>query len=350
MRRRQFLSGLSLAPLLAGGLAGGLARRAVADEAPTFFRIGTGSTAGTYFPIGGLLATAISHPPGSRPCDSGGSCGVPGLIAVVQSTEGSVYNVRAVSEGRLESALSQADVAFWAYHGAGPFADKPPLANLRAIANLYPESVQLVAAADAKVRNVADLKGKRVSIDSEGSGTQIDAKLILQAWGLSPKDLDARMIGANEAVEQMRRGTLDAFFYVAGTPTAAIEALARDMTITLVPIEGPPVEKLLKDYPFFARAFVGAGLYRGVAATATLSVGAQWICSAEIDAQLIYEVTASLWHENTRHLLDAGHQKGRLIQFATALDGLGVPLHPGALRYYEDHGKAIPETLQPPEE
>lgn len=349
MRRRHFLSGLALTPLLAGGPAAGLAGRARAEDTPTFFRIGTGSTAGTYFPIGGLIASAISHPPGSRPCEAGGSCGVPGLVAVVQSTEGSVYNVRAVSEGRLESALSQADVAYWAYHGEGPFEGEPPLANLRAIANLYPESVQLVASTESGIRSVSDLEGKRVSIDRDGSGTQIDARLILEAWDLGVEDLQVRTLAANEAVEQMRRGELDAFFYVAGTPTTAIEALARDTSIRLVPIDGERAELLLEKFPFFARGFVAAGLYRGVPATVTLSVGAQWLTSAALDPQLIYEVTAALWHENTRRLLDAGHQKGKLIAYGTALNSLGIPLHAGALRYYEERRVVVPDTLEPPE-
>ncbi len=350
MRRRQFLSGLALAPLATAGLAGGMAAtagRLLAQDAPIFFRIGTGSTAGTYFPIGGLIASAISHPPGSRPCDAGGSCGVPGLIAVVQSTEGSVYNVRAVAGGSLESGLSQADVAYWAFHGEGPFSEGPALSNLRAIANLYPESIQLVAAADTGLRSVADLKGKRVSIDRDGSGTQIDAKLILAAWGLSTDDLQVRKVSANEAVDQLRRGELDAFFYVAGTPTAAIEALARETPIQLLPIDGEPAEQLLQDYPFFARGFVTASMYQGVSATATLSVGAQWICSAEVDEALVYEITAALWHKNTRRLLDAGHQKGRLIEFGTALNSLGIPLHPGALRYYQERRVSVPDTLEP---
>lgn len=347
MLRRRFLSGLALSPLLTSALAG---RSLAQVETPIFFRIGTGTTAGTYFPVGGLIASAISHPPGSRPCDVGGSCGVPGLIAVVQSTEGSVDNVRAIAEGRLESALSQADVAYWAYHASGPFAGEPPLDGLRAIANLYPESIQLVATRESGVRSVADLAGKRVSIDQDGSGTQVDARLILQAWGLTVEQIEASAVGASASVEMMRRGELDAFFYVAGTPTAAIESLARDTAVTLVPIEGEPAERLLKDYPFFARGFVASGTYRSVPATTTLSVGAQWLCAADLDAELIYRVTEALWHKNTRRLLDAGHEKGRLIEYSTALNGLGVPLHVGALRYYRERHIIVPDHLEPPED
>ena len=135
-----------------------------------FFRIGTGGTAGTYYPIGGLLANAISNPPGSRPCDKGGSCGVPGLIASALSANGSVANINAIAGGTLESGFSQSDVATWAYTGTGIWEGKPAVEKLRAIANLYPESIHLVVSADSGISSVSDLKGKRVSMDEPGFG------------------------------------------------------------------------------------------------------------------------------------------------------------------------------------
>ena len=137
----------------------------------TFFRIGTGSTGGTYFPIGGLIANAISNPPGARPCDRGGSCGPMGLIAVAQSTDGSIANVEAIRAGRLESGLAQADIAYWAYKGLRVFKGKgKQVEKLRAIANLYPEAVHVVVRRDAKIAKIADLRGKRVSLGPRDSG------------------------------------------------------------------------------------------------------------------------------------------------------------------------------------
>src|SRR5688500_14058683 len=121
---------------LAGGLAAGLA---TAQEIK-FFRIGTGGTAGTYFPIGGLLANAISNPPGSRACEEGGSCGVPGLVATAVASNGSVANINAIGAGTLESGFSQSDVAYWAHTGTGVFETQGAVEKVRAIANLYPES------------------------------------------------------------------------------------------------------------------------------------------------------------------------------------------------------------------
>lgn len=308
---------------------------AVAEDI-RFFRIGTGSTGGTYFPIGGIIATAISSPPGSRACAKGGSCGVPGLIAVAQSTSGSVDNVDAIGRGLIESGFSQADIAYWAYHGKGPYEDKGAVPSLRAIANLYPESVHIVVRRDAGLTSPRDLKGLRVSLDREGSGTKVDAELILSAYGLSTKDIKVFHIPAGSAIDKLRAGELDAFFFVAGAPAKAVSSLAEDSLITLLPIKGAEAEALAQKYPFFASHTIPSGSYFNVGATETLSVGAQWLVGAEVDEETVYEITRALWHENTANLLTRGHPTGQLITEQTALQGIGVPLHPGAERYYEE--------------
>lgn len=303
-----------------------------------FFRIGTGSSAGTYFPIGGIIASSISNPPGSRECERGGSCGVPGLIAVAQSTHGSVANVEGIANGTIESGFSQADIAYWAYHGVGIYADKGQVAQLRAIANLYPESIHLVVRRGAGIRSVADLAGKRVSLDREGSGTRVDALLILAAYGLGPEDLQAESLGMGAAADKLRAGELDGFFIVVGTPANVVKALADDNLIDLVPIDGPEADGLRAQYPFFAKDSIQPGTYLNVPWTPTLSVGAQWLVGVDIPEDLVYEITRALWHDNTRQLLDKGHPKGGLIRLETALEGIGVPLHPGAERFYREVG------------
>lgn len=308
----------------------------------TFFRIGTGSTAGTYFPVGGIIASAISKPPGSRECGAGGSCGVPGLIAVAQSTEGSVANVMGIAKGTLESGLSQTDISHWAYRGEGTFKDTGPITNLRTIANLFPEAVHVVVRRDSGIHRMADLRGKRISLDREGSGTRVDALLILKAYGLRPKDLEAEALAAGEAADLLRAGELDGFIMVVGTPATAVADLADESLISLVPITGPEADKLRETYPFFAQDSIASGTYFNVPETETLSVGAQWLVAAEMPSDLVYEITRALWHPNTRRLLDGGHPKGRLIDKFTALDGLVVPLHPGARRYYAEVGLPVP--------
>ena len=322
----------------AAAVIGGVA----AAQEPQFFRIGTGGTAGTYYPIGGLIANAISNPPGSRPCEEGGSCGVPGLIATALSSNGSVANVNAIAGGTLESGFAQSDVATWAQTGTGIWEDRDAVSNLRAIASLYPETIHLVASADSGIASVADLAGKTVSLDEPGSGTLVDARIILDAYGLSEEDVDAQFLKPDQAAERMRDGAMDAFFFVGGFPAGAIAELASQDDITLVPISGAEAEGIRGDYTFFAENTVPAGTYEGVDEDVqTLSVGAQWITSADQPDDLIYNITAAMWNDSTRALLDAGHQKGREITAETALDGIGIPLHAGAARFYEEQGMDV---------
>jgi TRAP transporter TAXI family solute receptor len=308
-------------------------------QAPQFFRIGTGGTAGTYYPIGGLIANAISNPPGSRPCEEGGSCGVPGLVATALASNGSVANVNGIAGGTLESGFAQSDVVSWAQTGTGIWEGQPAVEKLRMIANLYPESIHLVASAGSGIESVADLAGKTVSLDEPGSGTLVDARIILEAYGLSEEEVDAAFLKPDQAAERMRDGAMDAFFFVGGFPAGAIAELASQHDITLVPIEGEAAAGIVEQYPFFAEHVIPGGTYEGLAEDATtLSVGAQWVTSADQPEELIYEITKALWNDNTRALLDNGHAKGKSITAETALDGVGIPLHPGAERYYREAG------------
>lgn len=309
-----------------------------ASEEIRFFRIATGGVGGTYYPVGGLIAQAISNPPGSRPCDKGGSCGVPGLVAVAQSAHGSVANIAAVSAGEVESAFAQSDVAYWAHTGTGIYLKTGKVENLRAIAALYPESIHLVARQGMGIRSVLDLAGRRVSLDEEGSGTLVEARLILSAFGLKESDLKAQYFKPVPSIEAMAAGELDAFFFVGGYPAGAISELATNVGAELVPIEGPEADVLAEKYGFFTRVTIPDGTYEGIGAVRTLSVGAQWIVGAEVDEELVYRITKSLWHGSTQALLQAGHLQARAITRETALDGVAIPLHPGAERYYREAG------------
>lgn len=328
-RRAAVLGGLGAAVL--GGLPAGA-------QDITFFRIGTGGTAGTYFPIGGLIANAISNPPGSRACADGGSCGVQGLVASAVASNGSVANVGAIASGSMQSAFIQSDVAFWGYTGTGIYEGRPKVDVLRAIANLYPESFQLVARKGAGIKTIMDLKGKRVSLDEPGSGTLVDARLIFAAYGLTEKDVKAEYLKPQQAADKLKEGTLDAFFNVSGWPQAAISELAATTGIDLVPIDGPEAAKLIKEYSFFGADEIPDGAYKNVAGVKTVSVNAIWVTSSKLPDTLIYAITAALWNPSTRKLLDSGHAKGKAIKLDTALDGLGIPLHAGAEKFYKEKG------------
>jgi len=159
MKRRQLFLVLGLAAAIAAPV-----------QAQQFFRIGTGGTAGTYYPVGGMIANAVSQP---------GK-----IVATAQATNGSVANVNGVAGGALESGFSQSDVATWAYTGTGVYEGKPKVTDLRMIANLYPESIHLVVKKGSGIKSVSDLKGKRVALDEPGSGTLVNARIVLAAYGV----------------------------------------------------------------------------------------------------------------------------------------------------------------------
>jgi TRAP transporter TAXI family solute receptor len=336
IREKRMINSLKSAAFGAA-LAIGLVGSASAQELK-FFTIGTGGTAYTYYPVGGVIANAISKPPGSRECGDGGSCGVEGLIASAVYSRGSVDNVNAIISGLRNSGFAQSDVAYWAYTGTGTMEGSEPATDLRTIAALFEEHIHLVALADSGINSVADLKGKRVSLDEPGSGTYVDANLIMEANGLTADDVTAEALKGGAAAEALRNGKIDAFFVVAGYPTGSLVELASAADIKLVPIDGEGAAALTEKYGFFASSDIPEGTYEGVAATTTVAVGAQWFTSAKEDEELIYNITKALWNDETRKLLDVGHAKGKTITPETALNGVGVPLHAGAERFYKEAG------------
>lgn len=310
-------------------------------EEMRIFRIGTGGVAGTYYPIGGMIAHAVSNPPGARPCDQGGSCGPEGLVVIAQSANGSVANVADIQQQNLESGFVQSDVAYWAYTGTGTFEEALPLTQLRSIASLYQESIHIVTRKDAGIDKIRDLIGKRVSLDEPGSGTLIDAQLVLNEYGISEEDIEVEYMKPDLAIKRIRQNKLDAFFFVAGYPARAVEELAADTEIKLLPIDGPEAERLVSRYRFFARDDIPAAVYTGIGQVETVSVGSQWLVDMSVDAETVYGITKTLWSESSRKLLDNGHAKGKHITLQTALQGIAVPLHPGAERFYDEVGISV---------
>ncbi len=294
-------------------------------SAQQFFRIGTGGTAGTYYPIGGMIANAVSQP---------GK-----IVATAQATSGSLGNVNGIVGGAMESGFSQSDVATWAQKGTGIFEGKPNVPGLRMIANLYPESLHIVVKKGSGFKSVADLKGKRVALDEPGSGTLINARLVLAAYGLKESDIRPEYIKPNQAGDKMKDGSLDAFFFTGGAPAGAIAELATSGSgIELLPIDGPQADSLRASSPFFAVDSIAAETYKGVAAVKTLAVGAQWVTSDKADTETVYQITKSLFSEATQKTLAAGHAKGKFITLKNAVQGVGIPYHAGAEKYYREAG------------
>lgn len=327
--------GLVCASLLLAALLTGAA---LAAE-PRFFRIGTAATGGSFFEIGGVVAGAISGPAEGPPCDRGGSCGVPGLVAVAQATPGSLENLRLVNAGQLESGFAQADIAGWAYRGTSLFADTGPLPRLRAIASLFPEATHLVVRADSPINSLADLTGKTVSVGESGSGTTAGANILLAAEGFNENALTRKFLRPGKAAEELKAGTIDALFLIGGFPIPAIRDLASSTPIRLVPIEGKIVDALKKDFQFYSITSIPGGIYPGVDVdTPSLGFSALWVVNADVDTDLVYAIVQALWRPTTGRLLAGLDPIGKRIKLDRALDGISVPLHPGAARFYREAG------------
>jgi uncharacterized protein len=288
-----------------------------------FFRIGTGGTGGTYYPVGGMIANAIS---GDK------------INVSAVSTAGSVANVNGIVGGAMESGFSQADVNFWAYTGTGLYEGKPKVEELRVICHLFPEHVHITTRKGLGAKSVADLKGKRVSLLEIGSGSLVNSRAILAAYGLSEKDIKPEYLNQAQSAEKMKDGSVDAFIQTTGYPQGTLVELATTNGIELVPIDGPPADKLREQFKFFAAAEIPAGIYKDVPATKTLAVGAQWVTTSKQPDDVVYEVTKALWSDKARAALDVGHAKGKSILKESALQGLGIPLHPGAEKFYKEAG------------
>ena len=330
-----------LRTLLGAALATSLLAGTSFAQDLTFFRIGTGGAGGTYFPIGGAIANAISAPPGSRPCDSGGQCGVPGMIAIAQSTTASVFNNAAVQNGELEAGLASADVTRAMYLGVGKFDGKPH-PSLRLIANLYPEDLHLVLPAGQSIGDLGDLADKRVGIAQAGSGTQVAVLEMLAAWGVTRDNMDEAELNNSQSAERLADGQIDAYFYAAGWPVAAMVQLASTKGMSLHSFSEADLAKINEVVPAYIPSRIPGGVYEGIDEdTLTPAVSALLVVSTDLSDELVYGITAALWNDNTRRLLDNGHAKGKQITVETALDGviaLGVPLHPGAERFYKEAG------------
>lgn len=322
-------------------LAAAVSASAAFAQDPTFFRIGTGGAGGTYFPIGGTIANGISAPPGARPCDKGGQCGVPGLIAIAQSTTASVFNNAAVQNGELEAGLAAADVTRSMFLGEGKFDGKPH-PNLRIVANLYPEDLHLVMPKGASINDLGDLAGKRVGIAQAGSGTQVAVEQMLDIWGVNRDNMDEAELNNSQSAERLADGQLDAYFYAAGWPVAAMVQLSSTKGMELHSFSDDDLKKINDVIPAYIPSAIPANVYEGIDyEVKTPAVSALLVVSSDLSDDLVYGITAALWNDNTRKLLDNGHAKGRQITAETALDGvtaLGVPLHPGAERFYKEAG------------
>lgn len=300
-----------------------------------FFVISTGGTGGTYYPLGGILAQALSQ-------------AVPEVVATSQAGNASVANCNLIRDKQVESAFVQSNVAYNAYNGLEQFKDKPAK-NLRFIASLYPETIQIVARADSKIKSLKDIKGKRLVPGDRGSGTEVDTLNILGAYGYTYKDFSSvDWLSFSGGAQRLQDKQADVTFTTAGWPTAAITELAISTNIVLVPIDEAKITEITKKYPFYSRIVIPKATYKGQEKDVpTITTMAQWVVGAEVPDEVVYKLTKALWENGAKKMAEA-HSQGKNVQPKTALAGMGIPLHPGAEKFYKEAGLIKAEPAKKP--
>ena len=303
------------------------------------FVFSTGSTGGTYFPVGQAIAGIVSHPPGIARCDAPGACGPAGLVASVRSSEGSVVNIRDVNTGRADGGLAQSDIVAEAVAGKGDFRRDGPTRHVRLIADLFPEQVHLIAAARAHIAHVSDLRGKRVVFGAKESGTASTAHEIIAAYRIGEHQLRASYAPPEVAAARLQKGEIDAVFFVGGAPIEFVRSLIASGKAVLVPIDGAGSKRLIAQDKGLSAETIPVGDYPGLKKPLdTVGVHAVLIVNETAPADLIYGMTRALFDPANRALLDDAHPSAHFIRLETAIKDVPAPLHPGAARFYRERG------------
>jgi hypothetical protein len=292
-----------------------------------FVSIAAGWVTGAYFPMAG----AISRVAYQQLQDEN-------IKVTAESSGASVANANLIASGSTDFAILQNDIASYAYNGKKGMYDQP-VKNLLGCASLYPEHIQIIVRKDANIHSVADLKGKRVAVGPIGSGTTENAKQILEAWDLSLDDLQAEQLSSQQAGDYIKDGRLDAAFFTVAVGAAVITDTATVVDVDVLPIEGPNVDKLIEQYPFYAKQTVPAGSYPGVEEdTQTVSVMAMLAARADLDKDLVYKIMKAMYSEEGLKQIHEAHAKFRSLSADQAMDGMSVPLHPGAEKFLQEAG------------
>jgi TRAP transporter TAXI family solute receptor len=307
---------LAVLCLLVVGFAG------VAPAQETKLVLATGGTAGTYYPFGGAMARIWNTK-------------VAGMNVTVQATGASAENVRLVDKKEAELAIVQSDTVDFAFNAKEAFKEK--LGNLRAIAVLYPEIIQLVASGDSPVKTFADLKGLKVGVGAPGSGTEANFRQLLDVYGMKKEDVNAQYLSFAESAEQFKDKHIDAFLVVAGIPNSAIMDVSTSHNLKLLSLDAGKVDQLTQKYPFLSPAKVPASTYKGQAEeVSTVAVNAVLIVGAEVKEDVVYNLTKALFENQAE--LATGHAKGKELSLEKASKGVSIPFHPGAEKFYKEKG------------
>ena len=286
-----------------------------------FLNIGTGGTAGTYYPIGGAMAEVLNKD-------------IPGMNASAQSTGASVANINMLKDGSVDLAIVQNDITYYAVNGTEMFKDKK-VDGLKGIATLYPETCQAVTLDSSGIKTIADLKGKKVAVGAAGSGVEANARQIMEAYGVTYNDIQPQYLSFAEAASALKDGNIDAAFLTAGYPTSAVQDIASQHKVRLLPVDADKADALIAKYPFYTKTKIPAGTYAGFDEDVpAVSVMAMLVANDKVDDKLGYEITKALFKNLDR--IHAAHSAAKAILKEKALEGMSLPVNAGAEKFFKE--------------
>lgn len=293
----------------------------VGSQGTDFLTVATGGSSGVYYQVGATFSKLLAD---ELESDSS-----------VQATGASAENINLLTDGGAELAFTMGDANVQATEGDGPFEGEAR-DDLMAIAALYPNTVQIVATVDSGIESVEDLEGKNVAVGDIGSGVELNAQTVLDAYDMTYDDMSADYLSYAEATDQMSNGHIDAAFVTSGVPNPSLTELGTNTDFIVLPIEGEGRENLLNDYDYFVEDEISADTYQQSEAVPTVGVTNHLMVSSELSEDAVYDIT-TVFFDNLDKIHNS-HAAAKAITLEEATDGLTVPLHPGAKRYLEENG------------
>ncbi|WP_373429184.1 TAXI family TRAP transporter solute-binding subunit [Psychrobacter sp. van23A] len=283
-----------------------------------FVTIATGGASGPYNIIGTSLAEIYAK--------------TFGVNAKTQTTGASVENVNLLTQGKVDMVLALSDVVTNAVEGTEDF--KEPITNIQQVAVLYPNVIQIVASEKSGIKNIEDLKGKRIAVGDQGSGTEVNARTLLEGFGITYDDVKVDYLGFADAADAMKAGKIEAAFFSSGLPNSSLLELEQGIKLQLVTINQDKLKQIIENKPYFKTFEIPAGTYGNDAAIPTTAVMNALLIRSDISEEDGYKLTKALF-ENLDGLKNA-HQAANDISLETAQEGMVAPIHPGAKKYYEE--------------
>ena len=305
------------------------------DQDLTFLRIYSGPPSDATYALAGTISAGISRPPGSSPCDESGICGVPGLVAVAQSTAGPIENINLLRKGLGDSAILPIDLAYYAFKGSGLFQGEPPL-DIRTVSVLAPLVLQVVVRADGKLFSLKDLKYKRLNLGAEGGSAKKLAQIMLRAVGINSGEYSTISLADGPALDALHQGMVDAVIMLSPPPSRVLQEMGERLPLRFLPINPEIVTQLKSLNPYVSDHLLSQAHYPTLEQPIpTLEIDQLWVVNADLPLQLVEAITKALWHGQVRQLMAIDLPNTELPDYNRNQNLQLIPLHQGAIQFFD---------------